>query len=99
MRIVAPVAPPDVSVATPGSIAEGRTGAPIAAERTDPIWPRDMDLLSATRNILDAKADFYAAIARATTNSELIQIARVAENLMKGFESIGATALMKAEHL
>lgn len=62
-------------------------------------YPADMDLLSAMRNVLDAKQDFEVAIVRATTTGELLQIAQMARNMAKQFESVDCAALFKAERL
>lgn len=95
------VVPFCLSVATVGTTAERERGSSTAAKRPDftQAWPSEMALLSVMRNLLDAKREFEAEIVRATTVNELLQIAQMARNVAKQFESVDCAALFKAERV
>lgn len=62
-------------------------------------FPKEMSLISAMRNVLDAKDDLQAAIARADTATELLQLTRLCEDVVTGFDHLMHVALKKAERL
>lgn len=72
---------------------------PIPSTVQDVRWPKEMSLLSAMRNVLEAKDDLQAAITRATTNAELMQLYRLCEDVTTGFSHLSALALKKSERL
>lgn len=62
-------------------------------------WPREMSLISAIRNVMDAKDDVQHALTRATTHAEVMQLYRICEDVHVGFDHLSKMALRKAERL
>jgi hypothetical protein len=62
-------------------------------------WPREHGLLSAMHNIIAAKEDFHHALVQATTVAELNVLHQMCEDVVKGFDHLGAMALHKADGL
>lgn len=62
-------------------------------------FPHDMSLLSAVRNVIDAKEEIASAIVTATTWADLQHLHQICEDIVQGFDHLGQNALRKAEHL